>query len=205
MTSRQTRVLAFLPLAAVMLMGLSGCPFSPKSTDITPPPPPSKYVEQSSAANVLANLQTAYEFKEFLEYDKLFSGDYIFVFNPADAGDPNDPTPQQWQRADEMDATRNMFGNDRVETITLSWSVGELETHDTYGWKVRVDEVNLNVNTRNLENELWIYQVKGDTHVFYFREEDVTLPSGKNKWTCTRWEDSPIGFLKHQFAQGRIG
>jgi hypothetical protein len=205
MTTGQQRVSAFLPLAAFLLAGLCGCPFSPKNNPIPPPPPITKYLEQSSAENVLANLRTAYEDREYLEYEKLFSRDYIFVFNPEDVGDEDNPTPAQWPREDEMDSARNLFADDRVELITLDWSPGALETHETYGWKVRVDEVNLNVNTRNENGDLWIYQVRGSYQIFYFREEDATLPSGRKKWTCTLWEDSPLGLLKHQFAQGKIG
>jgi hypothetical protein len=196
--STRSLVLVVLPLAAVWLATLTGCPFSPKNNPIPPPPPLSDYLEQSSAAYVLANLRTAYEKKNFDEYDKLFSPDYVFVFNPADVGDPENPTPQQWFRADEMDSARNLFSNDRVEYITLNWNPGEAEPSDEViqgSWKVRVDAVNLDVHTRNENNEVWIYEVKGAVHVFYFREDpSVTFPaSGKHKWYCIRWDDSPIG------------
>lgn len=201
MTSRPTRALAFLPLAAVMLLGLSGCPFSPEKDKLPPAPVPSDYLPQSSAVNVLENLKTSYVKREYLEYENLFAPDYIFVFNPADVDDPINPTPQQWARADEMDSARNLFSNDRVEQITLNWSPGQLTADDTYGWKIRVDDVLLDVQTRNELNEVWILQVKGATHVFYFREESTQASDGKALWNCTRWEDSPIGLFKAPVAE----
>ena len=88
-----------------------------------------------------------------------------------------------------MDSARNMFDDVLVEAIMLSWSVGEL---NVYRRQIRVDEVNLDVNTRNEQDELWIYQVRGSAQVFAFREDTtVTLPSGKHRWVCTRWVDSP--------------
>jgi hypothetical protein len=177
-------------MGAVLLLSGPGCKDEKR---LTPPPEVSPYLEQSSAENILKNLRTAYENQVLAEYDKLFSADYIFVFNPGDVGDPGNPTPQQWPRADEMDSARNLFADSRVELITLDWSPGALETHDPYGWRVRVNEVNLNVNTVNENGELWIYQVRGSYQVFFFREENETFPNGKHKWTCTRWEDSPIG------------
>jgi hypothetical protein len=181
--------------AFLLAAAFSGCKDDKK---ITVPPPPSEYLEQSSPANVLANLQTAYQRKNCGEYSKLFAPDFVFLFNPSDVNDPTNPTPPDWGFPAETASACSLFAHPRVETITLSWSVGALEADTTYGWKIRVDEVNLNVNARNEQNELWIYQVRGSHQMFYFREEDVTLPSGKKKWTCIRWEDSPIGSGKTQ-------
>jgi outer membrane protein assembly factor BamB len=205
MILRRTRALAFLPLAAVMILGLSGCPFSPEKDKLPITPPQTDYLPQSSALNVLENLKTSYEKREFLEYNNLFSEDYIFVFNPADVEDPFNPTPQQWARADEMDSAENLFANDRVDGISLNWVIGELAADDTYPghpWKIRVDNVQLDVQTRAEDGTVWIYQVNGATHVYYFREGTGEQASdGKTKWYCTRWEDSPLGFFKAPVAE----
>jgi hypothetical protein len=175
-------------LGAALALVHSGCA---DKNRLTPPPEVSPYLEQSSAENILKNLRTAYENQAFAEYAKLFSTDYIFVFNPVDVQDPTNPTPAQWPRADEMQAARHLFDDPRVELITLDWSPRALQADSSYGWKARVDVFNLNVYTRNDNSELWIYQVRGSWQVFYFREEDLTLPSGRKKWTCARWEDTP--------------
>ena len=180
-----------IPFAVMWVCG-SACDDDKKVT----PPEVSDYLDQSSAVNVLENLKTAYVKREYAQYEKLFSADFIFVFNPADVDDPINPTPQQWARADEMDATRNLLTHDHVEGISLNWSPGQLTADDTYGWKIRVDDVLLDVQTRNELGEVWILQVKGATHRFYFREESNLTPAGRKKWVCTRWEDSPIGLAR---------
>ena len=62
---------------------------------LTPPPPASNYLAQSSVADVLANLQTAYEMQSLDQYRKLFAAEFTFVFNPANVNNPTDPTSVQ--------------------------------------------------------------------------------------------------------------
>jgi hypothetical protein len=192
---RVVPVLRVLLCAALLGSFLGGCDEKQK---VTPPPPPGiEYIEQSSALNVLANFKTAYEERDYAGYERLFASEYIFVFNPLDLGDPDNPSPAQWSRADEMSSAENLLEkDDAVEAITLSWSVGDVQADDDSGWKIRVDEVNLSVNTRDEQGQLWIYQAKGSYQVFYFREEPTNpTPSGKKRWTITKWEDSPVGLL----------
>ena len=196
---------SFALVAALLVAILAGC--GGGKAKLIPPDQPANpdYLEQSSAVNLLANLRTSYEKREFPEYNNLFSQDYIFVFNPADVEDPFNPTPQQWARADEMDSAENLFANDRVDGITLNWSIGALAADDTYPghpWKIRVDNVQLDIQTRAEDGTVWIYQVNGATHVYFFREAPAERASdGKTKWYCTRWEDSPIGLFKAPVAE----
>lgn len=128
----------------------------------TAPPPPPLYVEHSSPANVLTNLRRSYEQRYLDEYDKLFSQDFIFVFNPADARDPDDPTPQQWGRREEMTATSKLFQSDRVEVVVLSWDPGEAERSDDVipgSWRVRVREVDLEIREKQRQRDL---DLRGD-------------------------------------------
>jgi hypothetical protein len=187
-------ILLSLPLALGFLVG---CPWSP-APGIKTPDPRTKILAQSSAVNVLANLKTAYEAKNIEEYLKLFSSDFIFVFNPADADNPTNPTPPQWGLAQESTSTTNMFSDDRVDTITLDFQENPVEPdsveHGAGTWKMRVYEAFLQVNTRNENNELLTYQVPGTTQMFYFREvPGVLATDGKPTWYIFRWEDQPIG------------
>jgi len=198
------RVLWILPAFAI-LATLTGCPWDPDKK-VTPPIVVPEYLPQTTPANILANLEQAYKTQNFDEYEKLFSKDYIFVFNPADVGG-QDPTPPQWQRADEVDAARNMFDDETVTSIELSWSPGDPESaadrFDAFPecLKVRVDNIELRVETRppDLEEPL-ILKVTGASHIFYFKEgravdgEAYTYPdTGDKRWYCFMWEDSPIG------------
>jgi hypothetical protein len=200
-----TCALTLAATAALLMLAASGCKDDKK---ITPPPPPSDYLEQSSAANVLTNLKTACTKRNDAEFEKLFAPDYVFLFNPYDVNDPENPTPAQWNRADELDAAHDLFTNADVDTIQIAWSLGQAEPTDTIpnGWRVRADAVNLDVYWRNENHELWIFQVRGSYQDFYLREDpNVILPGGAHRWLLVRWDDGPIGGLKvEQTTWGRI-
>jgi hypothetical protein len=176
---------------------LAGCPWSPGKNPVIPPQP-SNYLPQTSPANVMANLQTAYGDRNIAEYRKLFTDDFTFVFNPLDPSDPDHPNPASWGLVDEMQATENMFKDELVTKIELSsYSLGVPEPVDslTYGpraWKVRVDQANLQVATRTPENELLTLVVDGTTEMFFFREEPTKPVGGRPTWYIFRWEDQPI-------------
>jgi hypothetical protein len=182
--------------AALLAALLAGC--GGGGAKLIPPDPPATpdYPEQSSAANLLANLRTSYERRNFSEFEKLFSDDFVFAFGLADVNDPVSPTPAEWPRDSVMACTAKLFASPWVDAITINWWIGALVADDTYdarGWKIRVDNVQLDVQTRAEDGTVWIYQVNGALHLFYFRALETTMPSGRQKWVITRWEDSPIG------------
>lgn len=191
-------VLLVLPL---FLGLLPGCPWSPEKT-VKPPDVVSKYLAQSSPGNVMENLRTAYMERNLDEYKKLFAADFTFVFAPADATDPDNPTPTQWSGAEEFTSTENMFRDDLVEKIELEYgSLGVAEPDSANwgagAWKMKIDGVNLAVRTRNEQNEPLTYLVPGTTEVFFFREDKNTPASdGRPTWFIFRWEDQPIGAHK---------
>ena len=179
---------------------LAGCPWSPKP-DHKIIHVESNYLPQTSPENVIANLQTAYGERKIDEYRKLFTDDFIFVFNPADPVDPNHPSPPQWGLVDELDVTENMFADELVTKIELSsYNFGVPERVDSVeyrprAWKVRVDHTNLQVYTRKEDGTLLTLLVDGATEMFFF-VEDPTKPSpvdGRPTWYIFRWEDQPIG------------
>jgi hypothetical protein len=178
-------------------MAATGCKDEKK---LTPPPPVSEYLAQSSLVNVLANLQKAYGKENIDEYRKLFTDDFIFVFNPAHPLDPDHPRPPQWGLVDELDVTRNMFTDALVTKIELSsFVLGVPERVDSVeyrprAWKVRVDQVNLAVYTRKPDGTLLTFLVDGATEVFFLVEEPTRPASdGKPTWYIFLWEDQPIG------------
>jgi hypothetical protein len=165
----------------------------------------------SSPANVLANLRTAYEDRDIEDYERLFAEDFTFVFSPASIPEPHDPTPAQWGRNEEFTSTENMFRDELVDRVSLEWVIGVPEHADSvmYGpraWKVKVDTVNLQVDTRSAAGVRLILQVPGTTEMFYFRQEPSRLASdGRPSWFIFRWEDQPILGLKvDQMSWGDI-
>ena len=172
------------------------------------PPPASNYLPQTSSANVFANLQMAYGERRLDEYRKLFAADFVFVFNPTDPIDPHHPNPPQWGLFDELSSTENMFTDTLVSKIEISsYSLGVPERVDSlyYGpraWKVRVDDVNLQVYTRKEDGTRLTLLVEGATEVFFFREEpgNPSPVNGRPTWYVFRWEDQPIGGMKTERA-----
>jgi len=200
----RARTLWFLPVAVVGLALLTGCPWDPDKVN-GPPIVEDRYLEQSNPRNILQNLQTAYQNKNPDEYEKLLSLDFVFVFNPADVNDPHNPTPPEWPRADEVRSTKNMFQSELVDDITLDWggepgaaeSAADIFPSFPECQKVTVDQVNLRVETRKVDGEVWIYVVAGQRHVFYFKEgrgtEAYTYAANRKRWHLFHWEDNPIG------------
>jgi hypothetical protein len=168
------------------------------------PPPVSNYLPQTSPQNVVANLQMAYGERNIDEYRKLFTEDFIFVFNPADPVDPDHPSPPQWSLTDELSSTQNMFADELVTKIELSsYSFGVPERVDSLDYrprasKVRVDQVNLQVYTRKEDGTLLTLLVEGATEVFFFVEKpsEPSPVDGRPTWYIFRWEDQPIGGMK---------
>jgi hypothetical protein len=194
-----TRLIPMTVLTAFLALSMTatGCKDEKK---LTPPPPASEYLAQSSVANVLANLQKAYGKESIAEYRKLFAEDFVFVFNPMDPIDPDHPNPAQWSLTEELTVTENMFTDSSVFKIELSsYILGVPERVDSlyYGpraWKVRVDEANLRVHTRNEDGTLLTLLVDGATEVFFLRQEPIRPASdGGPTWFIFRWEDQPIG------------
>ncbi len=190
--------IGLMAIALVAVSVLAGCPWSPEPDD-GGGDPVSNYLPQTSPANVLANLQTAYSERKIEEYRKLFTEDFTFVFNPLDPEDPENPNPDQWGIADELEATKNMFEDElvtKVELTSYTMQVPEVADSVSYGpdaWKVRVDETNLQVATRLPDGDVLTLVVQGTTEVFYFREDDTKPVGGRPTWYIFRWEDQPIG------------
>ena len=201
-------LIAVLTALFALSMAATGCKNEKKLT----PPPVSEYLAQSSAANVLANLQKAYGNRDIDEYRKLFTEDFVFVFNPADPVDPYHPYPAHWGLVDELSSAENMFTDSLVFKIELSsYVLGVPERADSIeyrprAWRARIDHANLQVYTHRTDGTLLTLLVDGATEMFFLVEEPTRLASdGKPTWFIFRWEDQPIGTGKvEEGSWGRI-
>lgn len=194
MKPSHSTVWRLLPLLLLVLFAATGCPWDPETTK---PIVQSKYLAQSSPENVLANLKTAYTERNYDEYARLFHKDYVFVFNPDDVSDPENPTPDSWSRDEELQSARGLFEDETVERIDLTFNQGDPDVWNDIeegGLKVRLDGVYVTVSTRNEQGEPLYLVVQGAVHWFYFFEDAARLASdGKPISEIRLWEDSPIG------------
>ena len=123
------RRLAVSMLLAVLALSLSGCwnPFAPNPAPPVPIPP-AEYRDRLTPEDVLHNLQTAYVYKNPVEYLDCLSEDFEFYPTEADVNDPNSPVAPIWWKADEQLVHENMFadGSD-VDNISLTLTIASLE------------------------------------------------------------------------------
>lgn len=203
--SRHAHTLRLASLLVVTLLlvpaFLPGC-----DDDKVANPPPAGYAAATSPSLCLANLRDAYEEQKGDEYARLFDDDFVFVFNPDDVSDPENPTPATWGLASELQSARNLFADSTVERIDLSWNVGDSTAWSEVspdGLKVRLDGVYLTVSTRNEQGEPLYLVVQGAVQWFYF-VPDPSTGGGTRVWKVREWEDSPIGGKVEENSWGSI-
>jgi hypothetical protein len=193
MIRRTGALLLLLPLAGLLAVG---CPFAPTKTHDGVVVPP-QYLPQSSAANCMENLKTAYNDRNFDEYIKLFASDFTFVFSQADWSRPDNPTPKNWGFNEEQTSTQNMFTDDTVQKIELSYVVNPVnDSSDEFPatWKIVQDKINLRLTTLKEDGTTLVLLVDAANDAFYFKEyADETASDGKPLWRIWRWEDEPLG------------
>lgn len=199
------RIAAFVLPVLVGLLAISaaGCLFSPDKGDPNDNQPPSNYKPQTSPANVLANLRTAYVERKLDEYAKLFDPvEFSFKFDPLDLQDSPD-LPPFWGWADEERVHRNMFESDDVLDIRLTFVPGVVQdaeesdgTDVDLSWKkMTITSVELEVEAKNPADptDNLIYRVPGDRAIYFFKEyPDEQVLDGnvlRSTWKITQWKD----------------
>jgi len=98
--------IAMLALAGFVAFGLNSCILDPKE-DKPGDPPPVPYKDLTQRDDVLFNLQKAYNERNLDRYDELLDADFVFFFSNTDY--PETVPYDQWGRAAELGANRNMF------------------------------------------------------------------------------------------------
>jgi len=186
----------FLAITALIIFPLFmwGCPFSTDPGDGGGGGTDPVYVPQTSAKNVLANLQTSYENRNFDEYIKLFTTDFTFVFNPLDAADDTLDIPVSWGLEEERDAHRGLFDAIDVDAIRLEWTLDPEEVSslpDIADTQIDARNVFLEVATRLQNGETLFLQAQGDA-LFFFRKTDDVNSGNDTIWAISRWEDRTL-------------
>ena len=125
MTRFRTKRLVASALLAVLAFTLSGCwnPFAPDEGD-PQPVPPADYHDRLTPQDVLHNLQTAYVWKNAVQYLDCLSEGFAFYPSDADVQDPNQNIPPVWWKPDERTMHENMFASSSdVESISLTLTI----------------------------------------------------------------------------------
>ena len=98
-----------------------------------------------------------------------------------------------------VDAAQDLFADAGVDTIFLAWSRGQAAPTDSIadGWRVRANNVALDVHWQNENHEPWVFQVRSSYEEFYFRQDSsMVLPGGAHPWLFVRWDDGQPGGVK---------
>lgn len=207
--------------AALVALAVSGCLFSPdkdpkcKPGDPTCNPPTTRYKVQSHPDSVLANFTTAYEEKDFTEYEKLIDQDnFAFEFSQVDIGSDPELDPV-WFWAQEREATKNLFESDIVFDIRVNltytlptgrpnqgsasqreaWQAIHATPADavpdtTRLYKIEITRAFVEIDTRGEDNGPLTLQVPGDRQTFFMRYYPDELGADNQPiWRLVRWRD----------------
>jgi hypothetical protein len=98
------KALRFAPFAFVLVLIL-GCS---SDTEILQPEEPA-FFDQSTPENTIKRFVQLYELKKDVEYEKLFTGDFLFEFSNSSDPDLANEYSAGWWQEDEMTAAKNLF------------------------------------------------------------------------------------------------
>lgn len=102
-------------LLALALVTVAGC-----GDDYVWVDPGPDHIPQTTPANVLKNLVTAYKYRNIEEYSKLFADDVTFFYDPI--SDEREALPEFWNRLTDSTTTEQLFNSAEVTDIRLSLS-----------------------------------------------------------------------------------
>jgi hypothetical protein len=186
------RRLTVLALAAVFACVLGGCwnPFDPDEGDPVDRPP-ADYRIRTTPANVIHNMQVAYEYMDAEKYLECLSEDFVFYPNEEDVGGD---IPQFWYKNTERTLHENMFSESppdpslAVESIQLTLTLAHrdsVEADEPGEWNVIFEEsVDLHVN---LYTGLTYYA--NAPSKYFFRKAEEPGPNGEVLWEIYEWQD----------------
>jgi hypothetical protein len=188
------RRLAVLGLSAAFVLALGGCwnPFAPDEGDPVDRPP-ADYRLRTTPANVIHNMQVAYEYMDAEKYLACLSEDFVFYPNEEDVGGP-DNIPEFWYKDTERTLHENMFSENppdpslAVESIQLTLTLANrdsIEGDQPGEWNVIFEEsVDLHVN---LYTGLTYYA--NAPSEYRLRKAEEPGPNGEVLWEVYEWYD----------------
>jgi hypothetical protein len=183
---------AITALTAVALLALS----CGEEEGVTPREP--DRLAPTSPANVLKNVELAFNNGDVDLLKAMLSTTFVFHFDPDDVGQnpPGKPykIPESWSYTEFWKAVDNMFTE--AHSISLSIPTDQVGTPGENETKFRAD--NISINLLVMVDELNGYLA--DQGFCNFAFESYTSEAGKKCWRLTKWWDRTA-----IPADGRIG
>ncbi|MDI6809622.1 MAG: hypothetical protein QME66_11670 [Candidatus Eisenbacteria bacterium] len=193
-------------LAILLLIFLSGC-WNPFSPDVSKPPGPQQaiYLPPTSPENVVKNLLTAYNYRDFVNYEPLLDSLFVFYFSQEDASGlaKYGISQLRWGIQEELESTQNLFnanwsgknaaGEEQPAASSINLTITEKQSEE---WQVydpdtaikyaKIDGMRVNLRVVAGPTEY----ITGDAYVnFKFRGR---LDPASNKvlsWKIYEWRD----------------
>lgn len=199
MARRHTRILTMLVALGLVVAVAGGCsnPFAPPGGgDGGGGGGEASYRDRLTPADVLHNLDTAYEYKNADEYLACLAEEFIFFTAEADQNNPEEPLPEDWDKQTERLIHENMFGdNSDVDRITLTLTNQGIEydqgqdpedpMDDRYSY---VEAVDLRVYIPIPGDDLILLATANNMFVFGIDPNEVG-PNGETLWEVKEWHD----------------
>ncbi len=176
-------------LAAAALCLVAGCDNStePKRKDTGP-----AYLARTSPQNLLVNLKLACVNRDLAPYDSLLAAGFEFYFSAEDTS-----IAEKLNRSEEIAVHRNLCSSTKVESIALSFTLGDL-TLDTdqpdpahpgqFLWTLTATNVDLRLQVTE-DGATKTYEMQDGVEQFWFREESWTDAHGNAIWAIVKWKE----------------
>lgn len=181
---RSLRVL-LVAVAALSILSVKGCIFSPKKED---PQPIAEFVPQTSPEAVVANLVASYRLQNIEEYSRLLAPEYIFKFQPVDAAQLE---TEFWTRDQDTTGTDALFSTPLVSQITINLTHGNAVPTNEVDFPpgtmtIRINQTQLEVD--QTDGITWLAQ---DIQDMFFRQGDFEAGEDSTNWFLIEWRDIP--------------
>jgi hypothetical protein len=168
---------------AAAALALTGCPFKPPDEE-----PPKQPVEMTSPANVLKNVEIAYNQRNIDLYKKTLSTNFVFYFDPRDIGKsppgrPGYKIPESWSYTTDWQATYNMFN--KAYSINLSIPTGRVGEPEPEENEYQAD--NISISLVVMIDELNGYAA--DEGYCNFKFEKYQNEQSEDRWRLIAWWD----------------
>lgn len=168
-------------LMAAALLGLAGCLFNPPETKPTAELPD---IENTTPANVLRNIERAYNQKDYQLYKKCLAPSYVFYFNPQDVGYVigEYTIPVSWNQVEDLDAARAMFN----EAYSIMMDIPAENIKDP-------EQGETTFRTGQVEMQLTLLTAPGTGYMigagYCIFEFERYYENGNPLWRMTKWWD----------------